>query len=72
MLAQNQEGIPMVRFAILLAILLGSLYVYNNQEMLYNKAENYIKKEKSIQQLNQTNTKNIEYYNNTMRSNFGE
>ena len=72
MLAQNQEGIPMVRFAILLAILLGSLYVYNNQEILYNKAENYIKKEKSIQQLNQTNTKNIEYYNNTMRSNFGE
>ena len=68
----NQEGTPMVRFVFLLAIAILSLYVYNNQEMLYNKAKRYLSSEKSIQQLNQTNTKNIEYYQNTMKSNFGE
>lgn len=62
----------MFRFVFLIAIAVGSIYVYNNQEMLYNKAVHFLRQEKSIQQLNQTNTKNIEYYESTMKSNFGE
>lgn len=62
----------MFRFIILLAITVGSIYVYNNQEMLYNKVKNYLKQEKSIQQVNQTHTMKQEYYENTMKSNFGE